>query len=219
MAEQDLIGLNLDVYDTQRGQWNPEHGDISIPDEWEFLPSGDAFVTRTVTATGVYWVAWRPRGKGRNHRRRLGLWAPSEAIARARAAAEETAAKRASARDRGERQRTRAEDRYREELAAAIVDYLAFRPAHQELADRIGKDAAERAATVSSGRVGRTRALPVEERADLAARAWIRHRFTDYEDQLGAEYGETGTVDELGYRAIKRAANEAVDDFLATHRG
>ena len=48
MDETDLTKLQFDVYMTRDGPWNPEHGEIEIPDDWEFLPSGDAFVTRRV---------------------------------------------------------------------------------------------------------------------------------------------------------------------------
>jgi hypothetical protein len=128
VAEVDLTQLHLDVYDTRDGPWHPEHGALAIPESWQFLPSGDAFVTRTVKAAGVYWVAWRPRGRNRPHRRKLGLWAPLEAIEQARVAANQTASRRAQGRQQGARQRARAEQRYRTDLAAAIVDFLAFRP-------------------------------------------------------------------------------------------
>ncbi len=66
MDETDLTKLQFDVYMTRDGPWNPEHGEIEIPDDWEFLPSGDAFVTRRVKAAKRFWVAWRPRaGTGR----------------------------------------------------------------------------------------------------------------------------------------------------------
>ena len=42
-----------------------KHGDVEIPDDWEYLPSGDAFLTRTVKAAGVYWLSWRPRSRTR----------------------------------------------------------------------------------------------------------------------------------------------------------
>jgi hypothetical protein len=55
-----LTTQHLDVYATKSGQWNPEHGDIEIPAHWEFLPSGDAFLTRTVKAADAYWLSWQP---------------------------------------------------------------------------------------------------------------------------------------------------------------
>jgi uncharacterized protein DUF2293 len=60
--------------------------------------------------------------------------------------------------------------------------------------------------------------LPVDERAALAARAWIRHRFTDYDDDLAAARDAFGEVDDFLYHDLKRRASEAVDAFLAKHR-
>jgi hypothetical protein len=218
MAEEPLTDLHLDVYDTREGPWNPEHGEITIPDDWAFLPSGDAFVTRTVKAAGRYWPAWRPRGRNRPHRRLVGLWAPAETITEAQRAAVETAERRARQREQGARQRARSEDRYRAELATAILDYLDFDTTHADLAGQIADGAAGHAAIVGSGRVGRTRKLPLEDRAVLAARAWIRHRFTDYEDRLNSLYGDDLLLDEIDYRGIKHDAHSAVDTFLAEHR-
>ena len=218
MTEDDLTRHHLDVYDTRKGPWTPEHGEVDIPAGWEFLPTGDAYLTRTVKAAGVYWQAWRPRGRNRPHRRKIGLWAPAEAIARAREAAENTATRRERTREQSARQRARAEDNYRTELAEAILEFLSFHPAHRRLALEIAEGAARQAAEVGSGRVGRVQALTMPERAELAARAWIRHRYTDYEDQLVNTFGDNLLVDELAYREIKSGAHNAVDDFLASHR-
>jgi hypothetical protein len=58
----------------------------------------------------------------------------------------------------------------------------------------------------------------MDERAMLAARAWIRHRYTDYEDRLDTTYGDDLLADEFAYRTIKSATNRAVDDFLEERR-
>ena len=79
-AEDDPASENLDVYDTRTGWWHPVIGEISLPDGWEFLASGDAFVTRRVKAGGVYWTAWKPKNRRGGHRRRLGLLAPGAAV-------------------------------------------------------------------------------------------------------------------------------------------
>src|SRR5258708_1006440 len=55
--EPDLRSLVLDVYDTQLGWWTPEHGELEIPEDWDFLIPGDAFVTRTVK--GPASIGWR----------------------------------------------------------------------------------------------------------------------------------------------------------------
>lgn len=211
----DLTAVQLDVYDSREGGvWHPDHGELQQPDGWEFLPAGDAFVTRQVKAAGVYWSLWRPRGRNRPHRRLLGLLAPAEAIARARAQAEQTANERASRRAQGAVYRARKEDSYRQELAETIVAFLDFAPEHGELARTIATKSAERAGEVGSGRVGRTRKLALEERAALAARALIRHNYTDYEERLDTEVWD----DEFLYRSVKADAHYEVDRYIERHR-
>lgn len=214
---ETLTDQHLDVYATKDGLWNPEQGDIEIPADWEFLPSGDAFLTRTVKAAGAYWLSWQPRSRHRQHRRLLGLLAPSQAIAEAQVRAEATAERREANRAVGAQSRERQEERYRGDLEEAIVRFLAFVPDYQELAQRIAKETAAHAAVVGSGRVGRTRKLTLDERAALSARAYIRHSFTNYHDNLDALSLEHWDEEYL-YREIKGAANDAVDHFLLEHR-
>jgi hypothetical protein len=171
-----------------------------------------------VKAAGIFWVAWRPRGKNRPHRRRLGIWAPKTAIEEAWAEAATTEAERASQRERGAKSRERQEVVYRDELADAIRRFLNFAPEHSEIADEIASEAAARAAAVGSGRVGRTRTLSLDERAALAARALIRHRHTSYEDDLFDASMEDPWDEEFWYREVRADAQRAVDDFLDQHR-
>lgn len=215
--EADLTAEHLDVYDTRNGPWNPEHGNLEIPEGWDFLPRGDAFLTRSVKAAGVYWLAWQPRGRNRPHRRGLGLWAPTGAIETARRRAEETRQTRIASRATGAAFRARQEGRYREELANEVLRYLGFAAEHASLASEIATATAEHAAIVGSRRVGRSRILPIEERAALAARAYIRHVYTDYEQQLGHLPPERWNADFL-YQDIKHHAHDAVDHFLEDHR-
>jgi hypothetical protein len=212
-----ITDLHLDVYDTRDGPWNPDHGDIEVPKDWEFLPTGDAFVTRAVKAAGRYWLCWQPRGRHRPHRRLLGLWAPAEAIRAAEEQAKATAEKRAAARTVNARSRARREQRYQEQLRDAVLTFLDFAPEHADLAEQIAAETAAHAAVVGSGRVGRTQLLTLEEKARLAARAHIRHRHTSYEDELSDVPFEAWDEDDL-YREIKGAAHEAVDEFLDKHR-
>lgn len=213
----DLTALHLDVYDTRTGPWNPDRGDIEIPEDWEFLPRGDAFVTRTVKAGGRYWLCWQPRGQHRAHRQLQGLWAPADVIQAAKQRAKDTAERRAATRQVSARSRAKREQRYEDQLRAAILDFLDFAPAHRDLAEQIATGTAARAAVVGSGRVGRTQLLTLEDKARLAARAHIRHRYTGYEDELDKVPLDAWGEDDL-YREIKGSAHEAVDDFLEQHR-
>jgi hypothetical protein len=206
--------MNLDVYDTKEGLWDPVNGALDQPEGWEFLPSGDAFVTRRVKAAGVYWKLWRPRGRNRPHRRPLGLLAPAAVIEAAHAEAVSSEAARSGRRAQGAAYRARKEGTYRQELTEAIIDYLGFAPEHGDLAQAIAAEAARRAAEVGSGSVGRTRTIEIDQRAALAARALIRHRYTDYEDRLVQEVWDDGYL----YREVKAGAHRVVDDFLEKHR-
>ena len=193
---------------------DPEHGDVDVHEGWDYLPAGDHFVTRQVKAAGVYWAVWRPRGRNRDHRRKLGLYAPEATIAAAQERARETEERRAKQRITNQASREKTEERYRTELADEVRRWLDFAPQHARLADEIAAGVAEHAAVVGSGRVGRTRLLSLDERAALAARAYIRHRYTDYEEQLG----RFGLLDDDVHRGIKAAAQWNVDEFLDTHR-
>jgi hypothetical protein len=216
-ATVDIAALQLDVYDTQQGWWNPEHGDVEIPDGWEYLPTGDAFLTRTVKAAGVYWLCWRPRGRNRPHRRLQGLWAPAAAIRTAEERDKRTAAKRAASRAQSERSRARREQHYHDELREAILRFLDFSATHAGLAERIAAETAAHAAAIGSGRVGRTQLLSLEQKAALAARAHIRHRYTNYHHELDQIPFEAWDEDDV-YREVKGAAHSSVDDFLDEHR-
>lgn len=217
--EADIRNLNLDVYDTKAGWWNPDHGELDIPEDWEFLPQGDPYLTRTVKAAGAWWHAWLPRTRRRPHRRSIGLWAPAAAIKAAHEKAAATADVRARRRESWPRERVRQETRDAAELASAIVAFLDFEPQHERLARQIAREAAARAAVVGSGRVGRTRTISIDERAALAARAYIRHRHTTYEENLDELWDEDSRDSEAAYRDVKAEAQEAVDEFLASHRG
>jgi uncharacterized protein DUF2293 len=211
----ELTAVQLDVYDSREGGvWHPEHGVLQEPEGWEFLPTGDAFVTRRVKAAGVFWSLWKPRDRNHRHRRLLGILAPADTIAQARAQAADTAEKRSSRRAQGAVYRARNENAYGQELAEAIVEFLNFAPLHADLARSIASEAAARAAEVGSGRVGRTRKLSLDERAALAGRALIRHKYTNYEDRLVSEVWD----DEFLYRSVKADAHDEVGSYLEAHR-
>jgi hypothetical protein len=226
VADEDPARQQLEVYDTKTGLWHPELGDLTRPDGWELLPAGDAFLTRRVKAAGAHWVLFQPKGR-RAHRRLLGLLAPTEAIAAARVAAAATVSKRETQRVAGARQRARSEAVYRAEFEQAVLRWLDFAPEHNAVAHDIAAHAVERAAVVGSGRVGRTKTLSLDDRAALAARAYIRHQHTNYDQRLETldtagfdlDPDDEVSVDDAGdYREIKHDAHRAVDEFLERHR-
>lgn len=132
-------------------------GLVPAPPGWVFLPRGDTFITRTIKLSDRYWEVVRAQPR-KGYAETLGVLAPVEAVDHAKRLAEKTVAERAIRRKRATVYRQKAEDRYRQEFAGAILDYLAFAPKHQRLARRIA-DAAQHATEVGSERIGRTRLL------------------------------------------------------------
>lgn len=102
-------------------------------------------------------------------------------------------------------------------MREAILRFLDFSLSYAGLAEQIATDTAAHAAVVGSGRVGRTQLLGLEQKAELAARAHIRHRYTSYHHELDQIPYEAWDEDD-GYRDVKGAAHQAVDDFLHGHR-
>ncbi len=201
----------------REGYWNPEYGEVELPEGWIFLPSGDAFITRQAKK-GPHWVLLKRR---KGYTATLGVFCPQDRVQQAEARAAQTKGAREAQREVGKRSRARTEARYRSELEQAILAFLAFAPKHESLAREIARGAVAQATPVGSGRVGRTRKLTLEERAELAVRAYVRHRRTNYEERLNQHsvtpWDEVGEDDDA-YREVKAEANRDVDRFLARHR-
>ena len=63
----------------------------------------------------------------------------------------------------------------------AVVDFLAFHGRHAVLAATLARRVTAHATPVGSGTVARTQRIPVEERAEAAVIAWLRHQTTAYD--------------------------------------
>ena len=151
--------------------WCRQYGSIEIPEGWESLSPGDAFVTRQVKLMGPHWVAKKP---AKGYTRTLGIWAPKENIEAAQKLAEETRAQREAKRLISRAQREKQEAKYREQFAQAVYEYLGFEPEHQQLARDIAKAVAEHATQVGSERVGQQGNCPSKKR-----QCWQRGRTYD----------------------------------------
>ena len=201
------------------GYWNPDQGDLSLPDGWVFVPTGEPFITREVKK-GPHWILLKRRAR---YTATLGVLCPQESLASAQRRSEETAETRSHRRRLAHEAMQRAEDRYRVELESAIVKFLAFLPEHDSLAQEVARGSQTQATPVGSGRVGRASRLSLTRRAELAARAYIRHRHTNYEAYLWDLSGENPAAPEPDprdptYLRIKAESNREVDRFLESHR-
>jgi hypothetical protein len=153
-----------------------------VPAGWALLPPGDAALSRRIKADGPSWTMIELKGRKRFSR---GIWAPADRIVALRA---ELATERADpAHERrltaGRRRRAIAEADYVEDFRASVLTFLAFHPHYSADAQLLADLIAAHATPVGSGTVARTERIPIEERAEAATIAWLRHQTTGY-DQM-----------------------------------
>ncbi len=159
-------------------------GTVQIaPEGWAMLPPGDAALTRRVKEAGDHWVVQEKKGRKTFSR---GVWAPAATIDRIRAEleAERSTAGYAKRREADARRRDRDQAGYVEDFCGAVLSFLAFHPNHAELAARLARAVTDHATPVGSGTVARTKRIPVEQRAEAAVIAWMRHQTTGYDGML-----------------------------------
>ena len=153
---------------------------LTAPEGWALLPPGDAGLTRRVKAAGDHWVVQEKVGRRIFSR---GLWASSATIDRIRAELEAERSTEGYARKQEavSRRREAAQTGYVEDFHGAVVRFLAFHTGHADLAVRLARAVTEHATPVGSGTVARTQRNSVEQRAEAAIIAWMRHRTTGYD--------------------------------------
>ncbi|QDT97825.1 DUF2293 domain-containing protein [Gimesia aquarii] len=154
--------------------------EVSPPKGWNLLPPGDAALTRRVKAAGDHWVVQEKKGrKVFSH----GVWAPASTINQIREALEaerstEQYAKRKAA---SARRREKIQTEYVDDFFRAVCTFLDFHPDYKDLAHQMAHAITQHATPVGSGTVARTKRIPVEQRAEAAVIAWMRHQTTAYD--------------------------------------
>ncbi len=153
---------------------------LNVPASWELLPPGDAALTRRVKVAGEYWAVAEKKGRRMFSR---GLWAPAATITRIRSELETERSTESYAKKRASdaKRREKAQTEYVDEFTHAVVEFLAFHPAHAQLATRLARQVADHATPVGSGTVARTERIPIQRRAEAAVIAWMRHQTTAYD--------------------------------------
>jgi hypothetical protein len=156
---------------------------LTAPEGWLLLPPGDAALTRRVKAAGDHWVVQEKKGRKTFSR---GVWAPAATIDRIRAElqAERATESYAKRKEADARRRHKAQAEYVEDFFGAVVAFLAFHSNHTELANRLARAVTDHATPVGSGTVARTKRIPVEQRAEAAVIAWMRHQTTGYDGMV-----------------------------------
>lgn len=152
-----------------------------VPNDWDLLPPGDAGLTRRVKAAGPSWTVKEKKGRRTFSQ---GVYAAATTIAQIKADLEaerstETYAKRKVA-DANRREKKQGE--YVDTFRDAVLHFLRFDPRYHDLADKLATLVTEHATPVGSGTVARTQRIPVEQRAESAVIAWMRHQTTAYDN-------------------------------------
>ena len=146
----------------------------------EFLPRGDAALTRRATKYSPLKAVVLQWSRARKQYERQGVLVESDAIARAEAECLSDAAQRERQRERRHSREAEIDREYVREFATRIRQQYPGCPARE--AEHI----AEHACRKYSGRVGRSAAAKefAPEAIRLAVTAAVRHRFTRYDELL-----------------------------------
>lgn len=183
---------------------------LSVPEGWALLSPGDAGLTRRVKAAGDHWVVQEKKGRRTFSK---GVWAPAATIDRIRAELEIERSTDAYARrkEADAKRREKAQDEYVEDFSVAVIRFLDFHSAHADLAKRLACAVTEHATPVGSGTVARTKRIPVEQRAEAAVIAWMRHQTTAYESMAIPRVKDKR-------REVRRMLAERSKELLARYR-
>ena len=155
----------------------------TVPAGWVLLPPGDAGLTRRVKAAVDTWAVSEKRGRKVFSR---GIWVAADVVERVRAELDAERATPAFAKKKQQDavRREKAQTEYVEDFHSAVVAFLAFHPVHTELANELARRVSAHATPVGSGTVARTKRIPIEQRAEAAVIAWMRHQTTAYDTMV-----------------------------------
>ena len=159
---------------------DPQGNVVGVPDGWALLPPGDAAHTRRVKAAGDHLVVQQKKGRRTFSQ---GVFAAAATIERIREELEterstDAYAKRQAA---GARRREKVQTEYVDDFLGAVIRYLDFHIDYRDLERQLALLVTTHATPVGSGTVARTKRIPVEQRAEAAVIAWMRHQTTAYE--------------------------------------
>lgn len=183
---------------------------LTAPNDWHLLPPGDAALTRRVKAAGEHWIVQEKKGRKIFSK---GVWASVVTIDRIRAElnAERSTEQFAKRKESAAQRRKKVQAEYVEDFIGAVVNFLSFHPSHAELAQRLARAVSDHATPVGSGTVARTKRIPVEQRAEAAVIAWMRHQTTAYDSmQIARIKGKR--------REVRRMLAQRSIELLARYR-
>ncbi len=183
---------------------------LTAPADWELVPPGDAALTRRIKAAGDHWIIQEKKG------RRIfskGVWAAAATIRQIRVdlKTERSTPAYAKRKESAGRRRQQVQAEYVEDFLGAVVTFLNFHSDHADLAQQLARAITDHATPVGSGTVARTKRIPVEQRAEAAVIAWMRHQTTAYDSlSRGLFMGKR--------REVRRMLAQRSNDLLTRYR-
>ncbi|MEM6978727.1 MAG: DUF2293 domain-containing protein [Planctomycetota bacterium] len=156
---------------------------IAIPEGWSLLPPGDAGLTRRVKASGPTWTVRQRRGRRWFSQ---GVWADANRIASVKSSLTKQRAtpQHAKRQEAAKARRDAKQNAYVTEFRSAVVSFLGFADEYQPIALRLADAVTRHATPVGSGTVARTQRIPLQQRAESAVIAWMRHQTTAYDGMV-----------------------------------
>jgi hypothetical protein len=154
---------------------------LAVPADWDLLPPGDAALSRRIKQDGPSWTVIDLKGGKRFSR---GIWAPAARIAALQLErfGERQDPAYQKKLDSGRKRRAAEQVVYAEDFRAAVLAFLQFHPSQHPAAELMARLITDHAVPVGSGTVARTERIPIEERAEAATIAWMRHQTTGYDN-------------------------------------
>ncbi|HEX2971081.1 MAG TPA: DUF2293 domain-containing protein [Tepidisphaeraceae bacterium] len=156
---------------------------LVAPADWVLVRPGDAALTRRVKAAGPTWTVQEKKGRKIFS---LGVWARGAVVEtiRKELLVERAAPAYTRRREADARRREREQAEYVQVFQQAVLAFLNFDARYAALAARLADAVTAHATPVGSGTVARTERIPVEQRAEAAVIAWMRHRTTAYDSMV-----------------------------------
>lgn len=156
---------------------------LAVPADWGLLPPGDAALSRRIKQEGPTWTVIELKGRKRFSR---GIWAPAARIEalRAELAVERSDPAYEKKLAAGRKRRAAEQAVYAEDFEQAVREFLAFHPRYETEARALAARISAHAVPGGSGTVARTERIPIEQRAEAATIAWMRHQTTGYDGMV-----------------------------------
>lgn len=167
-------------HSTPRKVISSEGAVLNVPKNWEHLAPGDAALTRRVKASGPTWTVLERKGRRMISK---GIWADSATIQthRLKLLIERASPSYEKKLQAGRQRRQKQQVQYEDDFCGSVFVFLDFHARHQSMAKELAKRISNHATPVGSGTVARTQRIPIQERAEAATIAWMRHQTTAYD--------------------------------------